>query len=231
MAPLVAMQAGFNDKRLATLDALERVRNHAQWKAIRACAQSPSILVRGATLRPYAKRPEVARLLLERVPRASIKSSSKNRLVWVANYAVVESVVRKNETAKLKDCGVFRWTTGEGASQLTVEPGISALPDEEGKLVTFASDETPRVVTCLFADLHRYMLIYEALKVLSQSCRVPTGASAALRAASEEYMQCSACVARTRGPGGEHGGGDIRRRSGTEPSHGGRGQTPRQAFH
>ena len=132
------------------------------------------MLVRGGTLRPPGRRAGNSSILLPRVTRASLKSSSKNRLIWIVRFDVLEACVKNGILEGLERFGARRWTVGEGAAQLTVEPVLKELPGFSGVPEQLDFEEGVRVVTVLFTDLHRYSLVFGSLKVLAETCELPS---------------------------------------------------------
>ena len=79
----------------------------------------------------------------------------------------------------------------EGANQLTIRPKITELKDAQGKAV-FLSEDGMRIVVILYADLHRYFLLYESLRHAARTCVIPSTVATAVRTSCTQVREQAA---------------------------------------
>jgi hypothetical protein len=162
---ILPLQAGLGDPSQGTVVALRKVAQQALAKAWEEFRFSPDFVLRGGNLRPDVGAGDTSKIFVQREWRRSSKNSSKARLLWVADLAELADVVLHVGATDLEPYGVWCWIVSEGKDLLTVGPRIMALPDRNGVPQRLASREVaPRIIMLVGPDLHRYQLIYEALK-------------------------------------------------------------------
>ena len=162
--PLLPLRPGLGDVNMPTKYALEQLRDQIRYKAWHDTAHSPLAQVCGGTLWSHGRRQDLSRLLLPKVERASLKASSKHRMVWVARWDAVYHLACTGALVHVEHIGRRRWVSGEGIDQLTVQPAIKMLPTTVHDPLGAAVLAGDRIIVVMFADSHTASLIYESLK-------------------------------------------------------------------
>jgi hypothetical protein len=167
------LKVGLGDPSQGTVVALQKVAQQTLAKAWEELRFSPDFVLRGGNLRPDVGAGDTSKIFVQREWRRSSKNSSKARLVWVADLVELKDVVLQNAANDLELYGVWCWIVSEGKDTLAVEPRIKALPDRNFVWQGLASREVaPRIIMLVGPDLHRYQLVYEALKTAAERVEV-----------------------------------------------------------
>jgi len=90
--PLVSLRPSLGDPNLLTHIALDMIVQQVHHKARLETASSCDVLVRGATVRPMTKGDDTTKALVGKVRRGNPKCSTKCRLVWAADFDVIENI-------------------------------------------------------------------------------------------------------------------------------------------
>ena len=159
------VQASLGDVNQRSITAMKRIADQLLAKAWEENNFSPGVEIRGGILRPGKHgNADESKIYAPRAPRTALKSSSKSRLVWVANLDVLELLAEAGSVQDLRPFGSWCWCTGEGSDQMRVAPRLQDLPGPDKTPVAFGLDEAIPVIMLVGPDLHRYMLVYESLK-------------------------------------------------------------------
>ena len=100
--------------------------------------------------------------------------------------STLHDVLENGDGCVKESHGQRRIIASEGISQATLKPLLKYLLEANGTSVAIDEDNC-RVALVVLADLHRYFLIFEALRQAAHACMIPSGVRAALRVANMSF--------------------------------------------